>query len=33
MRRQQMTAYNVEVDLIFETEMDELISEEVVEWN
>jgi hypothetical protein len=33
MRRQQMTAYNVEVDLIFGTETDELISEEVVEWD
>ncbi|AEG18185.1 hypothetical protein [Methanobacterium paludis] len=33
MRRQQMTAYNVEVDLIFETNVDELISEEVVEWD
>ena len=33
MRRQQMTAYNVEVDLIFGTEMDEFISEEVVEWD
>ena len=33
MRHQQMTAYNVEVNLIFETEDDEFISEEVVEWD
>ncbi len=33
MRHQQMTAYNVEINLIFKTEEDEVISEEVVEWN
>ena len=33
MRHQQMTAYNVEVNLIFKTEENELISEEVVEWD
>ncbi len=33
MRRQQMTAYNVEVDLIFETNVGETISEEVLEFD
>ena len=33
MRRQQMTAYNVEVDLIFETNVGEIISEEVLEFD
>ena len=33
MRRQQMTAYNVEVNLIFETNVGETISKEIVEFD
>ncbi|MCE7698232.1 MAG: hypothetical protein K8E24_005145 [Methanobacterium paludis] len=33
MRHQQMTAYNVEIKLIFETNVGELVSKEVLEFD